>query len=229
MNEKKVEARATANQGKRRKVVHAECHRRLIDEQVKGESGTSAVTPYVIDLDEWPDGVRCELCRGGKVELRRCPGSGARSRLVRDYTLEGKLIREGVYCYECCEVVPFDDSRSAEYQGTGERVAAEHTHRVEYLGDAMPKWVADGAIVKVKSTPFLRKAGIFTYGSFQAKGDDRAFAGERGTVSRAGGKWWHWEVRFERRRNVGLDEGTVKDFVVDRVAAGVPEQEREDW
>ena len=70
----------------------------------------------------------------------------------------------------------------------------------EYVGEPMPKWVAEGVKVKVKSTPDVKKDGV-------GYGNDILWGGEVGVIEKADGTaWWDWSVRFDRGRTHRLDE-----------------------
>jgi len=78
---------------------------------------------------------------------------------------------------------------------------------LEYVGPKVPRWVAQGVRVRVKSTPLLREYGVRTRGSIHGAADDRAWPKEVGTVRRREGNGvWDWRVEFERGRTAVLDE-----------------------
>lgn len=87
---------------------------------------------------------------------------------------------------------------------------------VPYIGDTMPKWVADGAVVKVKSTTetrFKRGRGLSTSAGCHTN-DNAAFAGEIGIIEMSRGNgWWCWRVGFSRGRWITLDKSTLDVLV----------------
>ncbi|MDP3766904.1 MAG: hypothetical protein Q8S13_02720 [Dehalococcoidia bacterium] len=84
---------------------------------------------------------------------------------------------------------------------------------MEYSGDPMPKWVADGARVKVKATAHTRRYGFSTRGG-SSSADDRAWPGEVGVIERSEGVGlWDWRVAFARGRRARLDARALEDLV----------------
>ena len=79
-----------------------------------------------------------------------------------------------------------------------------------YIGDAMPKWVAAGVRVRVKSTSITRKYGFDSlYGT-----QDRAWPGEVGTIVRSDGNgWWTWRVEFPRGLSYRLSADRLENLV----------------
>lgn len=60
----------------------------------------------------------------------------------------------------------------------------------DYIGPDVPKWVKEGARVRVKSNPLTRRFGL-------GWGGNRAHAGEVGRFEkRYGNGWWDWEIVF---------------------------------
>ena len=83
----------------------------------------------------------------------------------------------------------------------------------EYGGEPMPKWVKEGARVRVKATPWLRQYGIKTTAGVSHSSDDRAWPGDVGVIRRTDRQSWHWYVQFERDRETGLDIETLDKLV----------------
>ena len=77
----------------------------------------------------------------------------------------------------------------------------------EYSGDPMPRWVAEGAKVKVKRTPITKEYGLLC-------GNGRLSAGEIGTIEKVDGTgWWDWAVRFDRGRTLMLTTEKLEDLI----------------
>lgn len=91
------------------------------------------------------------------------------------------------------------------YPATG--LDAEPVDPMPYVGDALPKWVAAGVRLKVKSTPHLRK-----YGLQIRSGNEQAYPGDVGTVERSEGNgWWDWRIVFPRYGgSYRLDQGLLE-------------------
>lgn len=74
----------------------------------------------------------------------------------------------------------------------------------EYIGDPMPKWVANGVKVKVKR--LYPKFSMSTHGGDAGWGH-RVEAGEVGTIERNDGiGWWDYGVTFRGGRRMKLGE-----------------------
>ncbi len=80
---------------------------------------------------------------------------------------------------------------------------------MEYIGDEMPKWVREGAKVKVKTTLHTRQ-----YGLMKSYGNDRAWPGEVGVIRKTlGNGWWCWAVDFPRGLTYSLSLQLLEDLV----------------
>lgn len=74
-----------------------------------------------------------------------------------------------------------------------------------------PKWWGEGAKVRVKETPWLRKHGLRVSGG--ARGDDRAWQDDIGTVVKIQGKaGWDWKVEFVRGRVAEVTNDSLSAF-----------------
>ena len=79
-----------------------------------------------------------------------------------------------------------------------------------YIGDVMPKWVADGVRVRVKSTSITREFGF----SWRHDTQDRTWPGELGTIVRSvGNGWWSWRVEFPRGLSYNLSADRLEILV----------------
>lgn len=91
---------------------------------------------------------------------------------------------------------------------SGDELVADARKRylaLHYRGDTMPRWVCEGAQVRVKAVAGVRKVGIGTT-TGRSAGDDRAWPKEIGTVHRREGNgWWEWKLVFERGRECSLE------------------------
>ena len=76
-----------------------------------------------------------------------------------------------------------------------------------------------GERYRVKSTPILRRYGVRTGGSWQAKGDDRAWPGDVGIVverrwtAHDGSTCSDLRLEFDRGRSVDAVTADLADFV----------------
>jgi hypothetical protein len=78
-----------------------------------------------------------------------------------------------------------------------------------YSGDAMPKWVAEGAKVKVKC--LYKGFSMSAHGALRGANDNYVHPGEVGTIERVDGAGtWSWNVDFGRGRTVGLSERALE-------------------
>lgn len=97
--------------------------------------------------------------------------------------------------------------RATRAKNRKERVARKSSRDpgLEYTGEPMPKWVREGARVKVKALPHIRRFGL-------GFGNERFWPGDVGVIEREEGNgWWRWIVRFQ-----GVHQG--RGFLVLRVA-----------
>jgi len=80
----------------------------------------------------------------------------------------------------------------------------------EYIGDELPRWVADGVVVRVKHTPETRAHGF----AIRAFEPDRTWPGEVGTIRASQGNgWWSYVVEFPRGLTYRLDRERVEKLV----------------
>lgn len=89
----------------------------------------------------------------------------------------------------------------------------------EFLGEGkLPRWFADGARVRVKSTKILRDYGLRTSAG-AAAADSKAWPGDVGTVEAVQGNgWWDYWLVFDRGRRKRVDAETLE--AVARVQPG---------
>jgi hypothetical protein len=79
----------------------------------------------------------------------------------------------------------------------------------EYIGDALPKWIRDGVLVRTKSTPITRRHGLQVI-----LGRDRTWPGEVGTIRRRDGNgWWDWQLCMPRGLSYTLDLRILENLI----------------